>query len=131
MDIIKAADRYVGVPYRIHGRDLSGWDCWGCVRFARQELFGKVSPSWSEAYNALDFRNPEALESIIKAHMDGWREVSITPGAVILFRVMNRDAHVGLYLGKGLFLHTLYNCETAIVPLEDWNHRIVAVYDTE
>lgn len=131
MDIIKAADSYVGVPYRIHGRDTSGWDCWGCVRFTRRELFGKESPSWSDAYNAIDFRQPEKLETIIKSHMDGWSQVGVSPGVVILFRTFGRDAHVGLYLGKGLFIHALHNCATAIVPLEDWNHRFVAAYDTE
>lgn len=131
MSIIKAADRYVGAPYKPRGRDPNGWDCWGCVRWCRKEFFGKESPSWEDAYNAVDFTNPEIVERVIRSHMEGWSEVPVRPGVVLLFRTFNRDAHVGLYLGDNQFIHTLYNCLTAIIPLEDWKHRLVAAYDTD
>lgn len=131
MDIIKAADQFVGVPYRIHGRDPTAWDCWGCVRYIRQELFGKSSPSWTEAYTALDFKSLDKVEETIRGHMDGWTKTEVKPGAVLLFKTLARDAHVGLYLDKGLFIHAMMKCQTAIVPLEDWKNRLVAAYDTE
>ena len=131
MYIIKAAVEYVGVPYVIHGRDLSGWDCWGCVSVLRDRLFGKPTPSWVDAYNAVDFQQPDKIADIISERMEGWRPVEERPGAVLLFRTLGAACHVGLYLERGQFIHALHKCDTVIVPLDSWKGRLVAAYDTE
>lgn len=131
MSIIKAADQYVGVPYVIHGRDSAGWDCWGCVATLRRVLFDKPTPSWAEAYNAVDFKKVEKIESLIRERMEGWSKCEIKPGAVLLFRTLGAECHVGLYLEQGQFIHAMGGCQTVIVPLESWKGRFVAAYDTE
>jgi cell wall-associated NlpC family hydrolase len=132
MSIIKAADRFVGVPYVVHGRDPRGWDCWGCVCYLRNELLGKPTPSWAEVYNALDFKNTEKLAQAIKERMGGWHRYD-TPktGHILLLKTLGVECHVGLYLDKGLFIHACNGCQTAIVPLENWKARFVGSYDTE
>ena len=131
MSIIKDADQYVGVPYVIHGRGPGGWDCWGCVAYLRGALVGRPTPSFEEAYNAVDFSQPAKIAEIIRERMEGWKQVDIRPGCVLLFKTLGAECHVGLYLDKGLFIHALGSARTAIVPLENWKGRFVAAYDTE
>ena len=132
MSIIKSADEFVGVPYVVRGRDVRGWDCWGCVCYLRNHLVGKSTPSWEEAYTGLDVKSPERVAELIQERMAGWQQVEVPKaGSVLLFRTLGADSHVGMYLEKGQFIHSMVGCQTAIVPLENWKGRFVAAYDTE
>ena len=130
--VLAAASRFVGVPYVPHGSTPDGWDCWGCTRYLRRELFGLQSPSWSEVYSAADARDLGRVEELVRERLDAWRPVDVRPGAALLFRVFNRDAHVGLMLTRLEFIHTLAGQETTIVRLDDsrWANRLRGAYDT-
>lgn len=130
--ILSAAAPFVGVPYRKHGHDpATGWDCWGCARYLREHLFGLPTPSWAEVYSALDVRQPAEVERLILEHLSAWREIPVQPGAVLLFEVFGRRAHVGLMLTRRDFVHTLAGQETSIVELEGsiWKDRLRGAYE--
>ena len=141
-------EAYCAVPYKAHGDALDGWDCRGCVRHARAELFGLESPGMGrDFYSTLDVRDLAAVESMMAARMGLWRPLvlfedepgpvraravgSLRPGAVILFRVFERDAHVGLLLNRRDFLHTMAGQQTTVTRLTDWARRIRGAYDTD
>lgn len=128
---LKAAAPFVGVPYLKHGSTPAGWDCWGCARYLRQEVFNLETPLWSEAYTALDVRRPAEVERLILEHLAEWREVPVGPGAVLLFEIFGRRAHVGLMLTSREFVHTLAGQETAIVRLAGsiWQDRLRGAYE--
>ena len=135
-NLLSAAAAYVGVPYRLHGRDLEGWDCWGCVGFARQALFGKGTPCWAEVFDQIEphasaARIPEAAEALIRERLSAWREVSCGPGAVVGLLVYGRLAHVGLMLDRTHFLHAMSGARTVITRLTDprWSGRVRGFYD--
>ncbi|NMW23861.1 C40 family peptidase, partial [Rhodanobacter denitrificans] len=51
MSIVPAwAGPYVGIPYRTHGRDRAGVDCWGLVRLVMAEVFGAELPDYGDTY---------------------------------------------------------------------------------
>lgn len=130
--ILRKAAAFVGVPYLKHGQDpASGWDCWGCARFLREELFGLPTPSWSDAYSSLDVKRPAEVERLFLEHLHAWREVEVRPGAVLLFQVFGRRAHVGLMLTRREFVHTLAGQETSILELEGsmWKDRLRGAYE--
>lgn len=83
-------------------------------------------------YSSLDVRSAERVESLIMERMGEWRPVEPRPGAVILFRVWNRDAHVGLVLSPTDFVHSFGGEETTILRLENdkWAKRRRGFYDT-
>lgn len=96
-------------------------------------MFGLQSPDGSELYQALEVREPSKVEAIFAAQMAaGWRPVDLRPGAVLLFEVFGRAAHVGLALSRRDFIHALEGAETAIVRLDDrWSSRLRGAYDTD
>lgn len=38
--------QWLAVPYKPHGRDMDGCDCWGLVRLVRQQLRGDLLASY-------------------------------------------------------------------------------------
>lgn len=127
---VRAAAPYIGAPYRLHGRTPDGWDCWGCVRFLRAEIFGLQSPSWGEAYDVASGRDPAHVEALILDRIAQWQETDVKPGAVILFEYFGRKAHVGLALSGREFIHTLPGHETALDRLDDrWRRRFRGAYE--
>lgn len=147
-DAAALVESYCAVPYQAHGDTLAGWDCRGCVRHARAELFGLESPGMGrEFYSTLDVRDLDAVESMMAARMALWRPLAVFDdepadhrartvgrlpgGAVLLFRVFKRDAHVGLLLNRRDFLHTMAGQQTTVARLTDWAGRIRGAYDTD
>jgi cell wall-associated NlpC family hydrolase len=135
MTPLQAAGAYVGAPYRLHGRDEAGWDCWGLVAALRGRIFGRPTPSWSELYGPEDGASAAALaekvERLIRGHMAGWTPCAPRAGAVALLTVFGREAHVGLMLGPLDFIHVLAGSATAISRLNEprWRTRFAGAYD--
>lgn len=148
--IMAAAARYVGTPYLQHGDTPAAWDCRGCVRHLRAELFGLQSPGMDPAeYTSLDARDLDTVERLMIDRKGLWRELAsfgaedaaaraatvsrLRPGAVLLFRVFDRDAHVGLLLTGRDFIHTLGGQETTIARVSEyrWSSRLRGAYDTD
>jgi cell wall-associated NlpC family hydrolase len=83
------AVRQVGVPYRYGGSTTDGFDCSGLVQFAYAR----------------------AGKSIPRTTADQWRRLSpvagndLRVGDLLFFRIDGRISHVGLYLGRGRFVH--------------------------
>lgn len=97
---------YVGIPFIDFGRDFSGCDCYGLVRLALEQEFGKVLPSFLGEYD--DTCDHETIEGIIehwKPLLSGRRVVTPREGDVVVITVAGAEAHVGLYVGDGLILH--------------------------
>ncbi len=83
------AARQVGVPYRYGGSSIAGFDCSGLMQFAYASA-GKRIPRTTAGQ---------------------WRELSpvsaekIRVGDVLFFRIHGKISHVGMYLGRGRFVH--------------------------
>lgn len=126
---------YVGVPYRLHGRDPAGWDCRGCVDYLRRVIFNKVGPSLDgdvpiEA-TASAARIAEVMEAQVRERLSAWTPCAARPGAVVLLEVFGRPAHVGLMLTPRDFIHAMAGCETVISRLDEprWSNRVRGVFD--
>jgi cell wall-associated NlpC family hydrolase len=71
----------LAVPYRPHGRDLAGCDCWGLVRLVRQALRGDTLPSFGAVSPTSKRELTEAATSVIAARQ--FRPVQTpAPGAI-------------------------------------------------
>jgi len=83
------AVQQVGTPYRYGGNSPRGFDCSGLVHYAYANA-GKSIP-----------RTTRALWSSL-APIDGGR---MRIGDLLFFNIEGKMSHVGLYLGKGRFVH--------------------------
>lgn len=88
--IVSTAKRYIGVHYKYGGESPRGFDCSGYVRYVYKK-------------NGVDV--PRAT---LSQYREG-RKVSISkanPADLVFFRTRGgKISHVGIYLGKGTFIH--------------------------
>ncbi len=105
MDTIRAVRKYIGIPWKAHGRDMKGLDCYGLVVIAMREVFGREVPDFEYAANC---REEEAAE--IYKHMEGnvrklGKDEEQLPGDIAIMSFMGEDAHIALYIGFYYLMH--------------------------
>lgn len=97
---------YIGLPFKEHGRDRRGVDCWGLVRLVMAEKFGIVLPSYSTYYDSTT--REDQLAPLIAEERRHW--ISIEHGEevfgdVVVLRMRGQPIHVGLVIERGRMLH--------------------------
>lgn len=121
-------DKYVGLPYKDNGRDITGIDCWGLVRLYYKDELGIELPSYSNEYEGPN--DPSAIAAI-NNYKDNW-ELTTTPniGDIALFNIYGEPAHVGLYIGNNNFLHSREGKDSVIESVAGvkWNKRLAGIY---
>lgn len=86
---VTIALRQVGVPYRYGGSTPSGFDCSGLVHYSYSRA-GKTVP-----------RTTATLWS-------GMRPIDVgqlRKGDILFFKIAGKMSHVGMYIGRGQFVH--------------------------
>jgi len=125
--------RYVGIPWRDHGRDFNGCDCWGLVRLVLKGERCVELPSYAEVYASVAERAEIDAALRSGATAPDWTAVAAgaeRPFDVLVFRRGQWGAHVGVVVGAGLMLHT---ADGAASRLERWRspawaHRLVGCW---
>jgi len=121
----------IGTPFCEKGRGLSGFDCWGAVRWGLLYGFGVEVPSYTEDYATT--QEGTDIAALIGRESLGWFEVSLheaQPGDVLILRIKGQPWHCGLVIDPPCFLHadrmagTIRERWDALL----WARRIVAVY---
>jgi murein DD-endopeptidase len=92
LKILESAYSYIGTPYRYGGTTPNGFDCSGFVRQVFSE--NGISLGRSSRDQALDGKHVSLYD--------------LKPGDLLFFNMRSRKHHidhVGLYIGKGQFIH--------------------------
>lgn len=87
----RAAESYLGVPYRFGGQSRAGMDCSGFIRQVFQEVHGMRLPRSSSAIYGFG-------EPVSKS--------DLRPGDLVFFKNLGFIDHSGIYMGKGYFIHS-------------------------
>lgn len=102
----------IGIKYKEHGRDLSGFDCYGYVMYAYKRL-GIELPDFDYKTYSGKFIT-ECLDAVLKGgHLK--KINTLTDDALILFNDSHGfKSHIGIYAGRNMFSH----CDKKGVHLE-------------
>ncbi len=122
---------YIGLPFKEHGRDRSGLDCWGLVRLVLDEQFGFHVPSYASDYTRTT--DSAAISRLIDREAMDWRAIARGQeclGDVIVLRMRGQPMHVGLIAGDGQMLHVERGVNSALerYTAARWSSRIEAIY---
>jgi cell wall-associated NlpC family hydrolase len=122
-------ERYLGIPYKHNGRDLSGLDCWGLIIDAFRSDKGIILLDLC-AYDEKGcvIGGNEAIENHYKCYSEHGAPVFFD---VLLFR--NKDGnifHAALYLSRSRFLHAHKRAGVVIDRLDKkvWSERLAGIY---
>jgi cell wall-associated NlpC family hydrolase len=123
---------YVGIPFREHGRDRAGVDCWGVLWLTYREKFNIELPDYITQYD--DTNDAVHLGGLIRRYLPiGWREISVgkeKPGDGILLRVCGQPMHIGVVIGNGRMLHVHKGINVVIESYKSaiWKNRVIGFY---
>jgi len=122
---------YVGLPFRAHGRDRGGVDCWGLVRLVLAERFGLALPSYVGGYAGVE--DAEDIGRLIRGEMGPWREIPAggeRAGDVVLMRLMNQPMHIGVVVAPGWMLHIEEGIDACLDRYDGarWRRRVLGIY---
>lgn len=102
-------DKYVGLPWKIGGRDFPALDCWGLVRLVLARERGILLPSWAEEEGALSPRREERSRALMR-HAHEFDPVPRGEERMFDIATLFRDGalwHVGIWVGpECVVLHT-------------------------
>lgn len=88
--LLKHYDRWEGAPYRYGGNSRYGVDCSGFVHIAFRDALGIEVP-----------RSTQLLSRVGRSISSR----NLAAGDIIVFRTARKTLHVGIYVGKGQFIH--------------------------
>ena len=126
-----ALAQLIGIPYKDHGRDLTGVDCYGMVKLYYALAHKTVLPEYKFHY-ASSADQGECQSAIKVGQGDGnWvPDVVIEPGNILLFNIAGKMCHCGVAIGAEYFLHCLPGRNSCIESLAaiSWANRLAGVY---
>lgn len=93
--------KYIGIPYKLHGRDYSGADCYGLVYLYLKDR-GYTLPKYDIPYSMED---AETLISKNKPLLSGDLLEHPIEDCIVLFYKGKVPNHIGVYTQGGI-LHT-------------------------
>lgn len=117
-------ERYRHVPYVSGGRTMDGLDCWGLVRFVREDLTGQVLPEFG---GVVDRRRMTKLAPSIQ---DPLAKSEPKEGAIVFAYRGNVCVHVGIIVqedGRLWVLETDSPGGVVITPIRRFISRFVRV----
>jgi len=96
---------FIGIPYKSHGYDFDGVDCYGLAHLFNKHMLGKDLPDYKRLYSCA--HDLDQAASAFKTGVKGWSTVTNDPklGDVILFRDRGVVTHCGIYIDMLDFLH--------------------------
>ncbi len=105
VQLMAAAREWLGTPHRMGGTDRRGVDCSGLVMRIFQDRFGISLPR----------------ETVDQVRVGRFVSRSrLRPGDLVFFRPSwKKQAHVGIYMGRGRFLHASSSRGVMISDLDD------------
>ena len=109
--------KLIGIPYKEK-------DCWDIIK-----LFYKYAYDVDLSEFDIVPQDREGNANQINKKSILFKEIEEPClGDIILFRVLGHNSHVGVYLSKRHFLHTLSKTGCIIDQLSTWKRRIKGIY---
>lgn len=109
--------RYIGVPFKRHGRGPDGWDCWGLARWVEAHHYGVQLPGFDAGFSDELYRDPERLAELVNMYrpLVDAQPVSVPEdGDLAVLTYRGHPSHVGVYVGEGYLLHVLARTGTVL-----------------
>lgn len=109
--------KYIHIPYKSHGRDFDGCDCYGLVRLVLKEEFGKELPDFWDYTSAEDGTSVQEIILEGTPLVNAERKEKPEIGDIVLFTFRGYTSHMGLYVGNNMILHVIKNIDSCCVPI--------------
>ena len=109
---------YIGIPYE-------QLDCFHLAKMFYWEQFNvRLKHYYEETPN-----DRHEMKNLIYSNMGDFVQVEYPEfGDLILFRIFGVESHIAIYLGEGMFLHSIKGVGSCMEKLERWNRHVSGYY---
>ncbi|MEN9903709.1 MAG: hypothetical protein RLZZ555_274 [Pseudomonadota bacterium] len=94
IEVLQVINDWLRIPYRDHGRDWTGCDCWGLVRLVRHALRGDLLAS----HGAISPADKQGLTQAAGEVLIGFRQCQPQVGALATVWRSGLCLHVGIVI---------------------------------
>lgn len=129
---MKSLIKYTTIPYKDHGREFDGVDCWGLVYLIYLHELGISLPTYSEQYESV--AEAKRIGTLVAKERLNWPKTDVPEKFdVIIIRMKGFPMHCGVYIGEGKFMHCLKGVNVSVEKIESasWKSRIEGFYRYE
>jgi len=116
--------KFLGIPYKRGGRDMSGLDCYGLMKVLSDEQENSIP----------DYATPDD-QSLIYQLVNSEKELfekldKPESGCYVVFSLRPYHFHFGMVIGENKFIHILEKKSVVIERLDNWlwSKKIVGFY---
>jgi len=131
-ECLRIKDKMLGIPYKLHGRNFNGVDCWGCIILFYKLAFNYTIKDF-QSYNEDTIYQIDYLTQYRKSYFNEWEEVKQPAlGDVVLFSLDKKTInHAGILIAPNKFLHA---CSAGVVVSEigqrEWTKNQMRTFRT-
>lgn len=124
-------NNYIKVPFKDHGRDENGCDCWGLVRLIYKKELAIDLPEFLEYKDIKDGVN---IAEMYKEEHLKWETLELGDEKefdVLVFKILGLPTHIAIVIKKGLMLHCEKGIGTHVSDYyreKQWRDRLKGVY---
>jgi cell wall-associated NlpC family hydrolase len=108
---------YVGIPFKILGRDTEGCDCYGLVRLVLNDHYAIMLPELLEYSDSLNYEETHKVISENVPLLSGEELDYPEEGSVVVLANRGLESHIGVMITKKLMLHTTSINGAVIEPI--------------
>lgn len=125
---------YIHIPFKEHGREREGCDCWGLARIIYKEQLGIELPTLSDYKDTHDSHSIAELYE--KEHLT-WEEIPLGQEKefdVLVFKILGLPTHIAVVINKGMMIHCEYGIGTHVTEYNkdvQWRKRLAGIYRCE
>lgn len=117
---------YVGIPYKVNGRDRNGLDCFGLDKLLYAEDGILLPDLFAETETEKEKLRNELFKKVKYTKIDK----PVKP-CIIEIEFRGAPLHSGVYIGNGFFIHATEGRGVIIEPLRRYEKRIRGFYKVE
>lgn len=115
----------IGVPFKIHGRDTDGLDCYGLLIEIAKRLGVKFPDAF---YNSINIDGKDSVYNFLQEKLPIEKIDKLEQYAVLLMFRGGKFTHVGVYLGEGKLIHCTEDCGVCIQDIRHFEKKIKEIY---
>ena len=96
---------YIGIPYKVCGRQGNELDCWGFVIKIYKELYNIILPDYSDIHTDSTITSASQALTNTELYQEGVHIEVPQEGDILLFSVAGNPLHVGVALNDKIMIH--------------------------
>lgn len=114
----------IGIPYKVHGRDKDGMDCYG-LAIEVMKRCGITLPD--VFYDDIEQNTCEKIR-ILNNGLPLKKMQKPCENCIIVMNTKGYESHIAVYLGEGMLIHSVRNLGVVYEPLRRYEKRVTEYY---